>query len=404
MPRLRCNPGSPPKTSLPPPPNLSEGAQLIWVDQDSRELQERHSNSQDQRSSDIEPGATPPPTPRLHETLLDLPTRYALAMSESDTLETLLAAARSIAGREYEHTPSRRTRGRERKRQILWEDANEPTSASSASAPGQQQTKSTPGPPRRSRSQDDKRLFERTTGNNRSPNSKEREHAQGEDSGVSLKPLTPLPQPSSSSPSPSERPFQRSGITRRRSISIAKVAIAQANQQSKEEMTDDPIIRGYAVGAQEDLYSAFGINDMAHTPMLRRYAEPNRDTDEINRSIYNMTVNDHDYRVGGPSSPVDIYNIDYHSDVSEIRGRADFEHGREAKAFAGYAMFTERQEEIDVLHDMKERGCFGEDIDIKYGYQEIGPHGSIAWLTHEGQEIGGRQREEYEREKAVEGK
>jgi hypothetical protein len=169
-------------------------------------------------------------------------------------------------------------------------------------------------------------------------------------------------------------------------------------------MTDDPIIRGYAVGAQEDLYSGFGIHDMAHSPLLRRYAEPNRVTDEINRSIYNMTVNDHDYRVCGPTSPVDIYNIDYHSDVSEIRGRADFEYARDAKAFAGYVMFTERQEEIDVLHDMKERGCFEEDIDIKYGYQEIGPHGSIAWLTYEGQETGGRQREEYEREKAVKGK
>jgi hypothetical protein len=403
MPRLRYNPGPPPKTSLPPPPNLSESAQLIWIDQDFQELHERHSDSQDQRISYIEPEATPPPTPILHEALPDLVTRYALAMSESDTINELLAAARSIAGREYEHTPSRRTRGRERKRQSPWESASKPISASTASDSGQQQIELTPGLKRRSRSQDDKRLFERTTGDNRSPSSKEREHAQGEDGGVSLKPLTHLPS-SSPSPSPSEQPFQRRGITRRRAISIAKVAVAQANQQCKEEMTDDPIIRGYAVGAQEDLYAGFGIHDMAHTPLLRRYAAPNRDTDEINRSIYNMTVNDHDYRVGGPSSPVDIYNIDYHSDVSEIRGRVDFEHARDAKAFAGYAMFTERQEEIDMLHDMKERGCFEEDIDIIYGYQEMGPHGSIAWLTYEGQEIGGRQREEYEREKAIKGK
>jgi len=57
-----------------------------------------------------------------------------------------------------------------------------------------------------------------------------------------------------------------------------------------------------------------------------------------------------------------------------------------------------------MLHHMKANGYLKEGIEIKDGYQEMGPRGSIAWLTYEGQEIGGRMREEYERKKAISGK
>jgi hypothetical protein len=169
-------------------------------------------------------------------------------------------------------------------------------------------------------------------------------------------------------------------------------------------MSEDPVIRGYARTSQEELYGAYGMSDLTNAPIMQRYPEPNRDMEEISRSLYNMTVHEHDFLPGGPPDPVDIYNIDYDTDVSEVRGHAEFEHAREAKAFAAYAMFTDREEEIEMLHRMKANGYLKEGIEIKYGYQEMGPRGSIAWLTYEGQEIGGRMREEYQREKAMSGK
>lgn len=196
-------------------------------------------------------------------------------------------------------------------------------------------------------------------------------------------------------------------IARRRSVSVAKLNTEQINQICREEaetMTEDPYIRGYARSSQEELYGAYGMSDIMNAPMMQRYPEPNRDMDEIDRSLYNMTVHDHDYSVGGAPGPVDIYNIDYDTDVSEVRGRAEFEHAREAKAFAAYAMFTDREEEIGMMRRMQAHGYLKEGIEIKYGYQEMGPRGSIAWLTYEGQEIGGRLREKYEREKAISGK
>lgn len=169
-------------------------------------------------------------------------------------------------------------------------------------------------------------------------------------------------------------------------------------------MTEDPVIRAYARTSHEELYGPYGMSDVMNAPMMQRYPDPNRDMDEISRSLYNMTVHDHDYRVGGAPGPVDVYNIDYDTDVSEVQGYAEFEYAREAKAFAAYAMFTDRENEIDLMRRMQAHGYLKEGIDIKYGYQEMGPRGSIAWLTYEGQEIGGRMREEYEREKAITGK
>jgi hypothetical protein len=66
-------------------------------------------------------------------------------------------------------------------------------------------------------------------------------------------------------------------------------------------------------------------------------------------------------------------------------------------------MYTERQEEIDMLRRMQVHGYLRDGVDIRYGYQAQGPHGAVAWLTDEGQEIGGRLREKFEQEKAVAG-
>lgn len=228
------------------------------------------------------------------------------------------------------------------------------------------------------------------------PPAEVREHAEGDEGGVILKPLTPL---SSAREQQSKRPT----VARRRSMNIARVDAGRVNELSKEEnewMPEDPTIRNYARISQEGLYGAFGIDDMAHTPMLQRYLEPSHDADEVSRKIRDMTVNDYKYRVDGPPDPVDVYKVDYLTDVSEVEDYSDFQDARKAKAFAGYLMFTERQEEITMLQRMKEHGLLREGIEIKHGYQEIGPHGAVAWLTYEGQEIGGIQREEYEREKA----
>ena len=117
----------------------------------------------------------------------------------------------------------------------------------------------------------------------------------------------------------------------------------------------------------------------------------------INQCLHSLTVNEHNYQVGGPPEPVDIYDIDYNSDISDVQGLTNFEEAREAKAFASYAMYTEREDEIEMLRRMQEHGYLKDGVDIKYGYQEKSPRGSIAWLTYEGQEIGGRMRQEYER-------
>ncbi|GAB7322592.1 hypothetical protein MBLNU13_g03507t2 [Cladosporium sp. NU13] len=266
------------------------------------------------------------------------------------------------------------------------------------SSSGKQRTEPVSGSRPRSRSQDDKKIFARTASDREV--SKAREHAkraQEEDGGVSLKPLTPL-QPASMPPS------RKPTIARRRSASIAKLNPERINQLCREEaesMTEDPVIFGYARTSHEELYGTCGMSDVMNAPVMQRYPKPNRDMEEINRSLYNMTVYDHDYRVGGPPSPVDIYNIDWDTDVSEVQGRAEFEHAREAKAFAAYAMFTDREGEIDMMRRMQAHGYLKDGIEIKYGYQEMGPRGSIAWLTYEGQEIGGRLREEHEREKAM---
>ena len=358
-----------------------------------------------QRSSNIDPEAAPPPTPRMRASMPAI----LLALQENEDLDGIPSNAHIVPESEHanqqgclpdERGCDSRHRGRERRRQTPSSSASQSASSSSTSTLDKQRTELIPDSRRRSRSQDYKKIFTRTASDREI--SKAREHAkraQEEDGGVLLKPLTPL-QPASMPPS------RKPTIARRRSASIAKLNSEQLNQICREEaesMTENSVIRGYARTSQEELYGTYGMSDIMNAPLMQRYPEPSRDTDEINRSIYNMTVHNHDYRVGGPPGPVDIYNIDWDTDVSEVQGRAEFEHAREAKAFAAYAMFTDREEEIDTMRRMQAHGYLKEGTEIKYGYQAMGPRGSIAWLTYEGQEIGGRLREEYERGKAVTG-
>ena len=377
----------------------------MWRNQDTME-DSTETQLRRQRSSNVDSEPAPPPTPKLRQSM----PATLLALEESAILGGISANAHIVpeSGNEDQEVSSPderarggRHRGRETRRQNPSASASQSASSSSTSSSGKQRTELALESRRRSRSQDDKKIFTRTASDREI--SRAREHAkraQEEDGGVSLKPLTPL-QPASTPQS------SRPTIARRRSASIAKLNSEQINQLCSEEaewMTEDPVIRGYARTSQEELYGTYGMSDMMNAPMMQRYPEPNRDMDEISRSLYNMTVHDHDYHVGGPPGPVDIYNIDHDTDVSEVQGRADFEHAREAKAFAAYAMFTDRQEEIEMLRRMQAHGYLKDGVEIKYGYQEVGPRGSIAWLTYEGQEVGGRLRDEYEREKAIAGK
>lgn len=364
------------------------------------------------RSNNIDPESTPPPTPRMRDLLpsfVGILGRSGLPSASHDTDgdDEALDVPRDTTDREWESMRELRYEGstldnRERRRlrregRIL---ANAQSSLSEDSRE-QAEVELANASQRRSRSQNDPPLgIGLGLSYLLAPPAETREHAAGDDGAVSLKPLTPL----SSAP---KQQVKTPTVARRRSINIAKVDAGRVNELHKEEnerMTEDPMIRNYAKISQEGLYGAFGIDDMAHTPMLQRYLEPSRDADEICRQMRDMTVNDHKYRVDGPPEPVNIYNIDYLTDVSEVHDYADFREARKAKAFAGYVMFTERQEEINMLQRMQDHGYLKDGVEIKHGYQEIGPHGAVAWLTYEGQEIGGRQREEYEREKADEGK
>lgn len=369
--------------------------------EDSTETQLRR-----QRSSDVDPQPAPPPTPRMRESK----PAVLFALEESGILDQISANAHIVpeSADEYQQvgSPDERAReighrGRETRRQDSSASANQSASSSSTSSSSKQRAELVPDSRRRSRSQDDKKIFTRTASDREISKARERaKRTQEEDGGVSLKPLTPL-QPASTAQT------RKPTIARRRSASIAKLNSEHINQVCREEaesMTEDPVIRGYARTSHEELYGPYGMSDMMNAPMMQRYPEPNHDMDEISRSLYNMTVHDHDYRVGGPPGPVDVYNIDWDTDVSVVQGRAEFEYAREAKSFAAYAMFTDRENEIDMMRRMQAHGYLKEGIDIKYGYQEMGPRGSIAWLTYEGQEIGGRMRDEYEREKAITGK
>ena len=213
-----------------------------------------------------------------------------------------------------------------------------------------------------------------------------------------LKPLTPLP-PDHQSQKPGVP-----GVARKRGVSVAKLEAERANRiisAEKEWMSDDPVVRDWAQDSREDLYGE-GVS-VAETRSFLGFPTPTRDTNEINRELYDMTLRDQDCQIGGPPRAVDVNNIYWDTDLSNVRGYREFQEAREAKAFASYAMFTERQEEIDMLRRMQVHGYLRDGVDIKYGYQAQGPHGAVAWLTHEGQEVGGRLREEYEQEKAVAG-
>jgi hypothetical protein len=233
-------------------------------------------------------------------------------------------------------------------------------------------------------------------------------YSPADDGAVDLKPLDPPPPPDPPlkplTPLPPDDQSQKPSVARKRGISAAKLEAERLNKIIKAEtewMTDDPYLRHWAEDAQEDLYGK-GVS-IAETRSFPSYLPPTRDTNQINRELYDMTLRDQDYQIGGPPRPVNMNNIDWNSDVSNVQGYSEFQEARDAKAFASYVMFTERQEEIDMLRRMQVHGFLKDGVEIKYGYQAQGPQGAVAWLTNEGQEIGGRLREEYERERAVTG-
>jgi hypothetical protein len=295
------------------------------------------------------------------------------------------------------------------------------------------------GSRRRSRSQDGERV-------ERSLRVRSRERKEGEDDGFLLKPLTPIPQslprptveddedddgdsesddddegedkqvkrvmPSRPSqgfdqvklltplPSSSEHELMmKPRSMRKRPANISEIASGQVNQRYREEsewMTDNPRIRRWSTEAQDKLYGAMDINSMTHTPILHLFPSPTRDPEVIQRTLDDMVWNKENYGIGGPPGPVDVDNIDYFTDISGVYGREQTEHAREAKAFAGFALFTRRQEEINHLHRMRKQGYLPDDIEIMYGFQERAPHGAIAWVTYNGQVIGGALRDQYE--------
>jgi len=238
--------------------------------------------------------------------------------------------------------------------------------------------------------------------------SKHARYSPADDGGVNLKPLASSlskgPPLKPLTPLPPDHQSQKPGVTRKRAVSVAKLEAEHINRLIKAEqewMSDEQAFRDWARDSRQELYGE-GVS-VAETPSLLSYPMPTRDTDEINRELYDMTLHDQDFQIGGPPRPVDINSIDWDTDVSNVQGYREFTQAREAKAFASYVVFTERQEEIDMLRRMQVHGFLKDGVDIKYGYQAEGSHGAIAWLTHEGQEIGGKLREEYEKETAVTG-
>lgn len=320
MPRLRHHAGAgpPPKSSLPPPPpNLrTERGQLIWRIKDITMEEESQYQQQRQRISNSNPKPAPSPTPSMRKSMPAI----QLALEENQMLDQITGNSHIIPESEHENgqeslieerARESRHRGRETRREheSASSSTSQSASSSSTSSSGKQRTELGLDSRRRSRSQDDKRrAIEEEI-------SLAREHAkriQEEDGGVSLKSLTPL-QPTAIPPS------RKPTIARKRASSVAKLNTEEINQLYREEpeyMSEDPVIRGYARTSQEELYGAYGMSDAMNAPMMQRYPEPNRDMEEINRSLYDMTVHNYDYRVGGPPGPVDVYDIDWDTDVS----------------------------------------------------------------------------------------
>lgn len=214
-----------------------------------------------------------------------------------------------------------------------------------------------------------------------------------------MKRLTPTPPQH-------QQQARKTGITRKRATTLGKLDSSRFNQLSREEMewmSDDPVIRNYANWSQTLLYGDRTLQ-MAHPQIMQRYPPPSRDIEDINYNLQDMTLNDHHYQIGGPQGPVNLHGIDYFTDVSGIQDYSSYQQARQLKGFSGYTLFTEREEEIGILRRLKIQGVLKDEVEINYGYQERGRHGAVAWLTHAGQEIGGRQREQYERERAIEGR
>lgn len=221
--------------------------------------------------------------------------------------------------------------------------------------------------------------------------------ALGDECGLNLQPY-PLPLSLGN-----QQQQQRQQLMQEIPLPLRKrrASISQGSTEPQVPMTYNSRIAMYAHTAQDLLYGKG--RGSVKTSDMQRYPPPNHDTNEINAGIYNMTVNDHHYRPGGRPDPVDMYKINYYTDVSSIKDSGEYEEARKAKAFFGYTAFIERDKAIKSLQQQQARGLL-DGVRINGGRMEERPRGAIAWLTDEGQEIGGRLRADYLEEKAMEGK
>lgn len=392
MPRLRIiNDPGPPPFFPPPPPNLGRCGQLTWREADTEQERE-------ERITLMQSRPDPPPTPRLGAKVV-----WQRADPDKVDVSSTLPSQGGVIDE------LRRGRSKTITRKESQDGLTSPVPPASPDETYEQRAVA------RRRSEEQSRKNVAAYIKAMEEESKQATYSLADDGGVNLKPLTPLPPRSLSleeeqtlkplTPLPPEHQGQKPGVARKRGISLAKLEAERVNRlvtAEKEWMSDDPALRDWAQDSRGDLYGE-GVS-VAETHSLLPYPTPTRDTNEINRELYDLMLHDQDYQIGGPPRPVNINNIDWDTDVRNVRGYREFQQAREAKAFASYVMFTERQEEIDMLRRMQVHGFLKDGVEIKYGYQAQGPHGAIAWLTQEGQDVGGRMREEYEQERAVAGK
>lgn len=419
MPRRRGSnhPGPAPRARLPPPPGLSQEAQLMWQTEDEME-DALNPPIQRRRRLSIDPRPIPPPSPRLRDNIALLsepeeapllsplsprgpapsggvpPISGEFVLGPGPTYDAQVKRIMLAMQQQEEKAKEEVSRNNDRverrglSRRLIFGGQSAEEEASSEQQAEEQ----------RRRDSRRRRNMERFA-NSAGPAN---ELPAGEDGDPLLKPLTPLSQRQQQQQQQTRKP----GGMRRRAISSGRIDVNKTNELNQEEMdwmTESPAIRGYAKWGQELLYGK-ETQDIAHTPMFHPYPAPSRDIDQINQNIRDMTLNEQKYQIGGPPTPMNVSRVGYLTDLSGIRDNVNLERAREAKRLSGYTLFTDRQDEIDMLHRLKAQGALKDDAEIKYGYQQQGPHGAIAWLTHEGQETGARQRQQYEREKALEGK
>lgn len=387
-----------------PPPALKKWAEDNKKADEKKRQRERQLQQQRQREREQQP----PPTPQLRDSLPapsnDQPLSEGPKPEERNTKSAQREQPRVRTVEEIGRELERRRAPRsivldfEREREGRSQTEKQQTSDS-----GEQASSSRQAPRSRRNSEERTRKnFEQFINNVERQDNKVREHPQGDDGGVALKPLTKI--------SPSATVGKRPGLAGKRGVNIAGIDPCQTNNFARQEtewMTEDEDIRNWAQYSQEELYGDSGradYNTNSAMTLMRKYPEPTRDLDTIEAYLHHMTRASEQYQAGGPPECVDMSNVNYFSDVSNVQSLQQLNEARSIKGHSGYAMFTEREHEIEVMRRLQVHGFLKEGVEIKYGWQEKSPHGGIAWLTREGQEIGGRMREQYEHERAVEGK